>query len=305
MGVHREKRGSRSSCFAEIKLIDEGIRAIQYLRHLMKQLGLPDVDVPTPLLNNNQGSIDRIESGCKPTKKLQHENLSELGIYEARLYNEVDIYWTPGPTNLVDIFTKEDKDAAHFESVRDQMVMPRESIRLPVKAKSWGVLERRLDDPNYDSLTQLTKRKEQKEMNDVSVVDSKVRIKDTVGQICDSTVQSNDTNNDTDNDTSNDNYVTWSNHAQQRTYSDGDDITLVQQSTYGDEDEITLVQQSTYGDGNDTIDISETITSVKKPYIYKSYKDACSGSKKPCSESTVTYGRNPHHISNHRQVTSE
>ena len=84
-----------------------------------------------------------------------------MGIYEARLYNEVDIYWTPGPTNLADIFTKEDKDVAHFESVRDQMVMPRKSFRLPIKAKSWGVLERRLDDQNYDSLTQSTKRKEE------------------------------------------------------------------------------------------------------------------------------------------------
>ena len=155
------------------------------------------------------------------------------------------------------------------------------------------MLERRLDDPNYDSLTQSTKRKEQKEMNDVSVVDLKVRIKD-------STVQSNDTNKDTDNDTSN---VTWSNHAQQRTYSDRDDA-----------------QQCTYGDGDDTIDISETITSVNKPYIYKSYKDACNGSKEQCSESTITYGRNPitygretitHHDRNRinhpssKQVTSE
>ena len=49
----------------EIKSIDEGIRAIQYSRHLMKQLGLPDVDVPTPLLNTNQGSIDWIESSSK------------------------------------------------------------------------------------------------------------------------------------------------------------------------------------------------------------------------------------------------
>ena len=87
-----------------------------------------------------------------------------------------------------DSFTKEDKDVAHFESVRDQMVMPRESFRLPIKAKSWGVLERRLDDHNYDSLTQLTKRKEkiekelttlikvgegtQNDMNDVSNTDA-------------------------------------------------------------------------------------------------------------------------------------
>ena len=128
LGVHRKKRGSRSSCFAEIKSIDDGIRAIQYLRHLMRQLGLLDVNFPITLLNNNQGSIDWTESGCKPTKKLCRENLSELGICKARQYKEVEIYWASGPTNLADIFTKEDKDVAHFESVRNQMVMPRESF---------------------------------------------------------------------------------------------------------------------------------------------------------------------------------
>lgn len=57
-GVHREKQGSRSSCMAELKAIDDGICGIQYLRHLMRQLGLPDIDYPTPVLNNNQGSLD-------------------------------------------------------------------------------------------------------------------------------------------------------------------------------------------------------------------------------------------------------
>ena len=91
-GVHREKRGSKSSCMAEIKSIDDGIRAIQYPRYLMKQLGLPDIEYPTPLMNDNQGSIAWIESGCKPTKKLSHENLSELEIKEAREYKEVQLY---------------------------------------------------------------------------------------------------------------------------------------------------------------------------------------------------------------------
>ena len=68
----------------EIKSIDDGIQGIQYLQHLMRQLGLPDIEFYTPLVNDNQGSIDWIESGCKPTKKLRHENLSELGIKEAR-----------------------------------------------------------------------------------------------------------------------------------------------------------------------------------------------------------------------------
>ena len=125
-------------------------------------------------------------------------------------------------------------------------------------------------------------------MNDVSVVVDSI---DTVVRPIDAKVQS-DTNNDTDNDTSNNNRVTWSNHAQQRiTYGDGDDT-------------IT----STYGDGDDTIDISETLTLVKKPYIYKSYMEAYSGSKEACSGSPITYERETitHHMNpNSRQVTSE
>ena len=58
----------------------------------MKQLGLPDIKYQTPLMNNNQESIDWIESGCKPTEKLRHENLSELGIKEARAYKAVQLY---------------------------------------------------------------------------------------------------------------------------------------------------------------------------------------------------------------------
>ena len=55
---------------AEIRSIDDGIHGIQYLGHLMKPLGLPDVKYPTPQMNDNQGSMDWIESSCKPTKKL-------------------------------------------------------------------------------------------------------------------------------------------------------------------------------------------------------------------------------------------
>ena len=140
-------------------------------------------------------------------------------------------------------------------------------------------------------------------MNDVSevAVDSTVvdSIDTVVRPVAEATVESDTNTKDTDNDPNDISNVTWSNHAQQRTYSDGDDSIT---STYGDEDDI--------------IDISETITSAKKPYIYKSYRDACNGSKKqsndsnkqnngskkPCNESTITYGRNPHHVSNRRRL---
>ena len=140
------------------------------------------------------------------------------------------------------------------------------------------MLERMLEDSNYDCLTQLIKRKEQKKMNDVSVVDSKV-------QLNDKNDTKDDTNNDTDNDTSK-KHVTWFDHGPQRI---------------------------TYGDGNDTTDISETLTSVikpdkcqgslvKQPYIYKSYKDACNGSPLTYGRDTITHHENP---TNSIQVTSE
>ena len=128
-GVYREKRLSGSSCIAEIKAMHEGVKEIQYLRHLMRQLGLSDVNNPTPVLNDNKGSVDWVESGCKATKKLRHENISELSIAEGRLNGEVNIAWIPGKTNPADIFTKEDKDVGHFEGLRNLMVKPRESVR--------------------------------------------------------------------------------------------------------------------------------------------------------------------------------
>ena len=132
-GVTREKRGSRSSCIAELKAIDEGIKGIQFLRKLMGQLGLPDVKFPTPILNDNRGSLDWIESGCRPTKKLRHENLAELGIAEAKSHDEVTFHWMAGKTNPSDIFTKEDNDVKHYTYVRDQMLLPREDFGIELR----------------------------------------------------------------------------------------------------------------------------------------------------------------------------
>ena len=98
------------------------------------------MDVPTPLLNDNRGSIDWIDSGCRPTKKLRHENLSELGIVEAKENDKVVIYWCPGRSNPADIFTKEDNDVKHYQCLRDLMVMSREDFMEP-QAHPWGVLK--------------------------------------------------------------------------------------------------------------------------------------------------------------------
>ena len=69
---------------------------------------------------------------------------------------------------MANIFIKEDKDVAHYESGRNQMVMPIESFLLHIKANAWGLLEQRLDDSNYESWTQLSKRKDARK-DDMSI----------------------------------------------------------------------------------------------------------------------------------------
>ena len=72
----------------------------------------------------------------------------------------------PGALNPFDFFTKEDKDVAHYESIRDLMVIPRELFGLPSNSHLsnnshiWGVLEQRLSDRNYEKMTKLTKTNE-------------------------------------------------------------------------------------------------------------------------------------------------
>ena len=117
----------------------------------MVQLGLPDVEYPTPILNDNQGAIYWIDLGCKPTKKIRHENLAELRIYEAKQYDEVTFYWIPGKTNPADIFTKEDNDKQHYCQLRDLMVMSREKFKAPDEHR-WGVLKYRSDDSLMPSI---------------------------------------------------------------------------------------------------------------------------------------------------------
>ena len=80
------------------------------------------------MLNDNRGSIDWIDSECKPTKTLRHENLAELGIAEAKEHGKVSFCWIPGKTNPADVFTKEDNDAGHCCGLRDLMVKSREEF---------------------------------------------------------------------------------------------------------------------------------------------------------------------------------
>ena len=81
-----------------------------------------------------------------------------------------------GSTNPADIFTKEDNDVKHFETLRDQMVTSREEFaQSSTSTKTlnnniqtidsnpdilWGVLERVLEDQDSEELTPRINSKE-------------------------------------------------------------------------------------------------------------------------------------------------
>ena len=69
--VIREKRISGSSCEAEIKAMDEGTKGLQFLRHLMIELGLRDAEQPIPLcLTTTQEPSTGLKLEVQPQRKL-------------------------------------------------------------------------------------------------------------------------------------------------------------------------------------------------------------------------------------------
>ena len=71
------------------------------------------------------------------------------------------------------------------------------------------------------------------------------------------------------------------------------------QVTWSNPVQQSVQQRITYDDGEDTI---TSDISVKQPYIYKSYKDACNGSPITYGSETITHHETP---TNSIQVTSE
>ena len=122
----RKEEMKPSSCVAGSKAASGGIEDVQHFCHPTQQLELPNIDCPTPVLNNNKGEIHLIDSGCEPAKKSRHENSAELGAAGEKHHNEVSFHWIPGKTNPDHTLTKEDSDSQHFCSSQNLMTMPGE-----------------------------------------------------------------------------------------------------------------------------------------------------------------------------------
>jgi hypothetical protein len=115
--THKEKRISRSSCEAEVKATDEGIKNVQMFRHVLSDLKLLDASLPTKVFNDNRGCIDW--SNSFSTKGMRHVNIRENAVREARALGEVSIHHIPGASNPAYLFTKEYKSDSTVWSLRN------------------------------------------------------------------------------------------------------------------------------------------------------------------------------------------
>ena len=110
----RQSITARSSAEAEIYATDECVKQLIQLSYIIDGLRLIEslMPTPTPIFNDNSACV--CWSKSTTTKGLRHIQMRENAIGEAVLSDFVSVSHIEGKVNLADMFTKEDKDTAHF-----------------------------------------------------------------------------------------------------------------------------------------------------------------------------------------------
>mmetsp|Transcript_23736 Transcript_23736/g.34017 ORF Transcript_23736/g.34017 Transcript_23736/m.34017 type:complete len:111 (+) Transcript_23736:2220-2552(+) len=95
-------------------------------RHLLVELGLLNINLPTTIYNDNKGAVDW--SNSSSTKGMRHVNIRENAVREAKEHNEVSICHIAGASNPSDLFSKEFKSDAIFRTLRGLLLSYPSSI---------------------------------------------------------------------------------------------------------------------------------------------------------------------------------
>ena len=83
-------------------------------------LNLPYSKTPTQIYNDNQACL--YWSYSNTSKGLHHIQIKENAVRENIQNKSIKISHVDGKTNIADIFTKEDKDTAHYLELRDLLL---------------------------------------------------------------------------------------------------------------------------------------------------------------------------------------
>ena len=118
----RQAITARSSAEAEIYATDECVKFLLYLRHIAEDITITKQLFPHPTMVYNDNAACVTWSGNMTTKGLRHIQIRENAIRESIENKTVQIEHISGKVNIADMFTKEEKDAQHFITLRDHMM---------------------------------------------------------------------------------------------------------------------------------------------------------------------------------------
>jgi hypothetical protein len=115
----RQKVTAASSAKAEIYATNECVKFLLELVQILEFLGVKDILVPetNTIYNDNCACVEW--SKKVTTKGLRHIQMHENRIRENIASKFIRVCHIDGKINLVDIFTKEMKDTAHFLEIHD------------------------------------------------------------------------------------------------------------------------------------------------------------------------------------------
>ena len=118
----RQSITARSSAEAEIYATDECVKSLLHMSHIITELGLSAqfLSVPVSIFNDNNACV--CWSHNLTTKGLRHLQMRENAVRESVDSGFIEVKHIAGVNNPSDLFTKEDKNATHYISIRDQLV---------------------------------------------------------------------------------------------------------------------------------------------------------------------------------------
>ena len=118
----RQTYTARSSAEAEIYATDECAKQLRHLSLILSDIHLKRtfMPAPTPIYNDNRACV--LWSEAMTSKGLRHVQIRENGVRELVQKKQLTVLHIEGKLNPSDILTKEDKDVAHYCSVRDSIL---------------------------------------------------------------------------------------------------------------------------------------------------------------------------------------
>ena len=143
----RQSVTARSSAEAEIYATDECCKDIIYLSQIIQDLHLQDdlTKDTIHIYNDNMACVQWTHN--KTTRNIRHIQLRENDVREAIQQGLVDVTHVAGKDNMADIFTKEDRDVAHYIRMRNIL------ISLPPTSQHLRAVSTKMYTPHFNHIT--------------------------------------------------------------------------------------------------------------------------------------------------------